>query len=169
MQADAAGGGELSPDVECPEVYRVVARESLLFVVGERRRDAAGHLRARLRGCHEDVAQITDAAAAQVGMAEAGDLGVGVVVAGAPARPLLPGIRTELHQTARHGRARERVPSAAGADERIDVPDQRLAGVRGWLLPGLRAGPARRPQTNTCRTLQHVPPGNHLTSSRYVS
>ena len=107
--------------------------------------------------------------AAQVRVAEAGNLGVGVVVAGAPVPALLAGVRAELHQAEGHGRARKRMSVAAGADERIDVPDERLAGRRSGLLPRLRTDPAGRPQPDTGRTLQHIPPGNHTTSGRYVS
>ena len=169
VQADAARGCELRPDVERLQVDRVVARRGLFLLVRERRHDAARHLRARLRRRHEDVAEIADPRAAQVCVTETGNLGVRVVIARGPLPALRTGIGAELNQAAGHGRARKGMTVAAGADERIDIPHKRLAGRRRHLPPRLRMGTARHPQANCRRTLQHIPPGNHRTSGRYVS
>ena len=171
VQADAPRGGQLRADVERLQIDRVVARRRFLLFVRERRRDGRGHLRARLRRRDEDVAQIANPGAAQVGVAEPGNLGVGVVIARAPVPALFPGIGAELHQAAGHRRTREGVAMAAGADERIHVLPQRLAGrdLGRRLLPRLGPRSSGRPQAGRRCAFQHTAPGDHRSSATYVS
>ena len=78
------------------------------------------------RRYQEDVAIIGNACAAEMGVAEAVDDVVGIMIAGAAIPTRKTRIGTELDHTEGHGRTRKRMPVPAGADERINVASESL-------------------------------------------
>ena len=122
-------GGEFRLHLETVEQDTVVSRtrDLVLLVVGGAiavigfirgsgpDADLAGE------GHHQHVAIVADPGAAEVGVTEAPDLRVGIIIAaaGIPARGA--GVRAELHHPEGGRGSRKGVAVEAGADERIDV------------------------------------------------
>jgi hypothetical protein len=129
VDARARRGGELRLDLIAIEHDLVVAgarglvflleRRSVLVVglVGSSGSDADF---SRERH-HEHVAIVADAGAAEMGVAEAPDLGVGIVVAAAGVPTGGAGVGTQLHHAEGRGGTGKGVAVEAGADERVDV------------------------------------------------
>ena len=128
VDAGALGGGEFGAHLWIFQEHGVVAGLGDLIVVREARTVALVRLFAGTRlefdgacaGHDEEVEQIAAAGAAQVGVAEAHDGGVGDVVAGAPVPAVVEGIGAELEGGERNAGSGEAVAVAAGADARID-------------------------------------------------
>ena len=127
VEAGALRGGELHPHVGLLELHGVVAgAHGLVGVVEEGTALlGAGH------GQEGDVAEVADARAAEVLVAEADEDGVGGVVAGAPV-PASCGLGgSELHVAEGHVGTEDHVAVAASADAWVDV-----LGEGGWLRLG---------------------------------
>ena len=140
MDAAVRGGGELHEDVVVAEAYLIVAGRGLLGFVAEARAVAAVgvvggagiELYLASEGHQQDVAHVGVASAAEVGVAEAHDGLVAVLVAGAvviDARLVAAvdivgdGVRVGTHLHAPEGvaRAREGVSHAVGPDHRVNI------------------------------------------------
>lgn len=78
---------------------------------------------------HEgDIAVVGHAGAAEVGMAEAEDGIIGVMVAAAAVPVVFAGIGRELYHAKGQGGAGKSVAVTAGADEGVDVADEVVLG-----------------------------------------
>ena len=129
VEAGALRGGELHPHVGLLELHGVVAGAHGLVGVMEE----GGALLGVGHGQEGDVAEVADASAAEVLVAEAYEDGVGGVVAGAPV-PASRGLGgAELHVAEGHVGAEEHVAVAASADAWVDV----LGEGGGLWLGGL--------------------------------
>lgn len=140
VDAAVRGGGELHEDVVVAEAHLIVAGRGLLGFVAEARAVAAvgvvGGAGVKLHlageGHQQNVAHIGVAGAAEVGVTEAHDGLVAILVAGAvviDARLVLSvdivgdGVRvgTHLHAPKGVARAGESVPHAVGPDHRVNI------------------------------------------------
>jgi len=126
MHSDARRGRELDKNVFVVELHRIVTGRSRFVSMLE----ASGVI-ASDRRYQEDVAVIGNACAAEMCVAEAVNLRIGVVIARAAVPTCEPRVRAELDHAVRHDRARERVTMPARADERIDVAGQIALGRDG--------------------------------------
>ncbi len=137
MQAGALGGGELGADAVVLEQDGVEAGLGVLVGVIEAGAVAGVGVAARTgdelglagAGHDEEVEQIAAAGAAEVGVAEAHDGGVGEMVTGAPVPLIVEGVGAELNGTVGDGGAGEGVAVAAGTDADIDE----RCGIGGGL------------------------------------
>src|SRR5258705_9577597 len=80
---------------------------------------------------NEKVEHIADAGTAQVGVAEAHDRAIRVVVSRAPVPFLIKGVRTQLHHTERNCCSRITVTMSASADHNVHETRDIL---RSWLV-----------------------------------
>jgi hypothetical protein len=157
MHPHPCGGGELRPDLLVQEVHGVVSGGGFLPVMGEAGAggpvptvsdgDVQGNVVAH--GHHQDVQEVPDAGAAQVGVAESHQEAVLPVVARDPVPPLLALVRAQLHHPPRDGGPGVDVAVAPGADEGVHVAGKRLEilgpspsrrPVRGLAGEGEEAG-----------------------------
>ena len=175
VDAHAPGGRHFGADVVGGQLDRVVAWSRAFLVVGKRQSQIAGHRRAGQQRRHEEIAQVSDPGAAQVRVAEAGNLGVGVVVSRAPVPPLLAGIRAELHHSERHDGTRKRMSMPACPDEWVDEPGQFLARLLGpacrflVLWPPVGGRPYGQQGSGRARAFDQVSSGNHGVLTSYFS
>ena len=88
-------------------------------------------------GHHQDVAVIADASALQMGVAEAVDEAVGIVVPSATVPSFQSGVRTQLDHAKRGGGPGIGVAMSPGADPRIDFA---VKGFRAASAPNKTGG-----------------------------
>ena len=129
VEAYALGGGELGKDLGVEERDAVVAGADDFIGVGEAGAvalvgvgaRAGGELDGAGAGHDEEVEEVAAAGAAEMGVGEAHDAGVGDVITGAPVPVVVPGVGRELDGAEGDGCAGEAVAVTAGADARVDV------------------------------------------------
>ena len=137
MQPGTQCRRQLRPDVVVAERHGVVAGLGLFHRVRERGRvagcaiEAVAQPRLARRRHQEDVAVVRNAGAAQVGVREADDAVVAVVVAGGGIPAGQPRVRAWLDHSERQARTGKRVAVTTSTDERIDVRRQAIGLCRG--------------------------------------